>query len=528
MASKVLDSALDRYLESGALHAIMPFRAELDALAAPPLPLDKTDTTDTTDKAERRAPPTLSGRRDGLRRIAGAELSLWLLDTRQAAAHLDVVATLSDRSVSPIAARATNQLGDEPWILGALYSCAAQLQYRNHANYEKGIVLCDLADRHLARESEISWLWSQKNRVTRARLLYRSAPREQASRLLDETDQAVRSRFGLRGGASAQAIEVVLGITNEIRAAIAATNGDLNRAHVLIMESLVSLAERDPVRHAYAYLTASRIYSAIGGENMRLATRYAALAVEEFAEYGHAFEARSRNQLTRCHLKLQDLREAEAERSKAIHAIERIRNADEKTFAIADQRLSEARLEQARSHAAKTQSAALAHWKKAETAARAALEREPVPKRIRAEALVRTGQAILQQRPKSAKAMRLVVDGIDLAASLKRVRLVAAGHLVLAEHFHAQRQPLKALMHLELAQQIEQASSSEVIEQWMNRLTGSIDQPVRVEVRGRQYREVVNDFQERLKDYYVGISRGDEAVFRKRSGLGRSEFFRAK
>jgi len=141
---------------------------------------------------------------------------------------------------------------------------------------------------------------------------------------------------------------------------------------------------------------------------------------------------------------------------------------------------------------------------------------------------VRTGQAVLKQRPKSTQAMQWVQDGIELAASLKRVRLVAAGHLILAEHFHAQRQPLKALMHLELAQQIEPASSSEEIDQWTNRLTGSIDQPVRVEVRGRQYREVVNDFQERLKDYYVGISRGDEATFREKSGLGRSEFFRAK
>ena len=99
---------------------------------------------------------------------------------------------------------------------------------------------------------------------------------------------------------------------------------------------------------------------------------------------------------------------------------------------------------------------------------------------------------------------------------------------MLAEHFHAQRQPLKALMHFEIAQQIEPASSSAEIDQWMNRLTGSIEQPVRVEVKGRQYREVVNEFQERLKDYYVGISRGDEALFRKQSGLGRSEFFRAK
>lgn len=522
MSSEDLDSALDSYLESGGLHTILPFRKELDALA------ERSAGSDRPDRSER------PGRRDGLRRIAGAELSLWLLDTRQAAAHLDVVATLSDRCVSPIARDASSepgQLGDlshEPWMLGALYSCAAQLQYRNHANYEKGLVLCDLADRHLSHDSGYAWLWSQKNRVTRARLLYRSAPRDQASQLLDETDRAVRGRFGLPGGASAQAIEVVLGITNEIRAAIAATNGDLNRAHVLIMESLVSLAERDPVRHAYAYLTASRIYSAIGGENMRLATRYAALAVEEFAEYGHAFEARSRNQLTRCHVKLQDLREAETERRKAIDAIERIRNADEKTFAFADQRLSEARLEQARSKAAKTAAAAQAHWKKAEGAARAALEGDPVPKRIRAEALVRTGQAVLKQQPKSAKAMQLVLDGIELAASLKRVRLVAAGQLILAEHFHLQRQPLKALMHLELAQQIEPAASSEEIDQWTNRLTGSIDQPVRVEVRGRQYREVVNDFQERLKDYYVGISRGDEAVFRKKSGLGRSEFFRAK
>jgi tetratricopeptide (TPR) repeat protein len=294
------------------------------------------------------------------------------------------------------------------------------------------------------------------------------------------------------------------------------------------MESLVSLAERDPVRHAYAYLTASRIYSAIGGENTRLATRYAALAVEEFAEYGHAFEARARNQLTRCHVKLQSLKEAEAERRRAVAAIARVRNADEKAFALADQSLSEARLEQARSQAAKTPAAALGHWKKAESAARAALEREPVPRRIRAEALVRTGQAVLKQRPKSAKAVQLVLDGIALAASLKRVRLVAAGQLVLAEHFHAARRPLEALMHLELAQAIEPASSSAQIDQWMNRLAGSIDQPIRVEVRGRQYKEVIADFQERLKDYYVGISRGDEATFREKSGLGRSEFFRAK
>ena len=127
-----------------------------------------------------------------------------------------------------------------------------------------------------------------------------------------------------------------------------------------------------------------------------------------------------------------------------------------------------------------------------------------------------------------AKAVQLVLDGIELAASLKRVRLVAAGHLVLAEHFHTQRRPLKALLHLELAQEIEAASSSAAIDQWMNRLAGSIDQPVRVEVKGREYKEVMADFQERLKDYYVGISRGDEAVFRKKSGLGRSEFFRAK
>ena len=33
MASKVLDTALDAYLESGALHAILPFRETLDALA---------------------------------------------------------------------------------------------------------------------------------------------------------------------------------------------------------------------------------------------------------------------------------------------------------------------------------------------------------------------------------------------------------------------------------------------------------------------------------------------------------------
>ena len=50
---------------------------------------------------------------------------------------------------------------------------------------------------------------------------------------------------------------------------------------------------------------------------------------------------------------------------------------------------------------------------------------------------------------------------------------------------------------------------------------------MRIDVRGRKYREVMQDFQTRLKDYYVGTSNGDEERFREQSGLGRSEFFRA-
>ena len=390
-----------------------------------------------------------------------------------------------------------------------------------------GLRLCDLADRYLSRDAESAWFWRQKNQVTRCRLLYRNGEHHKATRLLDETDHAIRQMHAGGDGLSAEAIDVVLGIANEIRASIAATAGDLSHAQVWIMESLVCLAERDPVRHAYAYLSASRIYAAMGGENARMASRYASLAIDEFAEYGHAFEGRARNQRARSLVSLGRFEDAEDELNAASDAIARVENAAERAFATADHHLTEARLELARARMARSPAAEKTRWARIEQVTRAALAITPIPDRIRADAQIRLGQAVLKLRPRSAKAVEALEEGIALAARADRVRIVAVGHLALAEHFHGQGDALKALTHLELAQDIVGSSSSEAIDRWANQLAGSIDQPVRIPVRGRKYKEVMSDFQTRLKDYYVGISNGSEEVFRARSGLGRSEFFRS-
>lgn len=501
MKSHLLDNALRSYLESGALQALLPHRADLDGL-----PPDEPDA---------------------LRRMAGAELSLWMLEPDRAAAHLAPFVEVRSGQVVAKSPAPSSSNSAPDWLLGALFTTAAQLQYRYHRHYGNGLRLCDLADRYFARDRRSSWFWLQKNQVTRCRLLYRDGEHDQATRILAETDQTIRQMHASTQGHSSEAIDVLLGITNEIRASIAATAGDLPTARVLIMESLVSLAERDPVRHAYAYLSASRIYAALGGEHSRMASRYAGLAIEEFAEYGHAFEGRARNQRARCLVPLGQFQEAEEELELASTAIAQIDNVAERAFATADRHLTEARLEQARARAAKTENTERLCWARVEEATRSALALEPVPDRIRADAQIRGAQAVLKLRPKSTRAIDTLEAGIALAARADRVRIVAMGHLVLAEHFHQQRDSLAALTQLELAQEVVGSSSSEAIDRWANRLAGWIDQPVRIEVRGRKYKEVMSDFQTRLKDYYVGISNGSEERFRERSGLGRSEFFRS-
>jgi len=528
---------------------------------------DRGDILDHLRDTEAQSASTDDEHRVRLQCICTA-LHLMMLETDEAVESLATYISCKNDKVVKNTNALKRLAKSNSLLAGLVLVQASNLQYRLARHYENGIALAEDAQRYFdqARAAvsrtdpkRVDIKTKTLNRqitlgkcngmIWGARLRWKLGEKQEALKDLDVVTEKLQLEYefdykddgkpkqtsdpGFNGR-----IDFLLGIAFEMQAAFYLSERNIKGAKASAFEALHMFDSNgcnDPIRYAYALITASRALSSSAIKQYSMATKLAHQAEHIFREHSHPFYLRAVLQQAQCFVKSK----------QTDRALDRLNFIGEKLDTIAS------KLEMSRIRAEKKLTAiwiygdeAIDHIEPDANYKRIIFEsdcilndRENLPRRLEAEALLHLGIAQFRCSDQDIglveKSREHIQEALDISEDMNHNRIKMACHIALAESYTYGRYPSRAdvAMHWDNITLLKEVVNSDYLSLWSDRLEPLFAQTLYGTVPiylDQKYKNAQRAFDKAYFEFHWEKCNGTIKQFTNNTGIPKASLYRLK